>query len=69
MSDLTKSAAEIEARIATATPSDRVTLLPDLEAVLRKMTEAGLTVPARLRNLEAELNSEVIEARFDNVPL
>ena len=69
MSDLTKEAQELEIRINRATAAGRLELHPELEHLLRQMERGGHHVPARLRNLEAELTSEVIEARFDNVPL
>ncbi|WP_428924969.1 hypothetical protein [Marinibacterium sp. SX1] len=69
MSDLNKVARDLEVRINGATAAGRIALQPELEGLLRRMERDGQHVPARLRNLDAELVSEVIEARFDNVPL
>ncbi|MGR3805146.1 hypothetical protein [Marinibacterium profundimaris] len=69
MSDLTRMAQDLEKRIHGASPSGRLELQPELDRVLRLMERDGQRVPARLRNLDEELISEVIEARFDNVPL
>ena len=69
MSDLKKTALDLEVRINGATAAGRLALQPELERVLRKMERDGLHVPPRLHNLDAELISEVMEARFDNVPL
>ena len=69
MNDLMKSATELEAKIAKASPQARLALQPELARVLREMQEHGVAVSARLPNLDAELTGEVVEARFDNVPL
>ncbi|MBB95229.1 MAG: hypothetical protein CML68_11615 [Rhodobacteraceae bacterium] len=69
MNDLKKVATDLEVRINGATAAGRLALQPELERLLRRMERDGHRVPPRLRNLDAELTSEVIEARFDNVPL
>lgn len=69
MDDFSRAVADLEARIGTASPAGRVALQPELADLLRRMQEAGVPVPARLRNLDAELTDEAIEDRFDNVPV
>lgn len=69
MSEWKKVAQDLEVRINGATAAGRLELQPQLQRVLRMMERDGQHVPARLRNLDEELISEVIEARFDNVPL
>ncbi|MEM8731413.1 MAG: hypothetical protein AAGF79_15995 [Pseudomonadota bacterium] len=69
MSNLDQTARELEGRIKGATAAGRLALQPELERLVRLMERDGQQVPARLRNLDAELTGEVIEARFDNVPI
>lgn len=69
MHELMQSAKEIEMRISSASASDRLAMQPELTKLMRNMHENRVPIPTRLRNLEAELTSEAIEARFDNVPL
>ncbi len=69
MNDLIKSATELEAKIAKASPQARLALQPELAMILHQMQDHGVPISARLRNLDAELTGEVVEARFDNVPL
>ena len=69
MNELKKAARDLAVRIDGETAAGRLALQPEFERLLRHMSRDGLHVPARLRNLDAELTSEVIEARFDNVPL
>ncbi len=69
MNDFMRSAKELESRIARASPQGRLALQPKLALVLREMQVHGVPVSTRLRNLDAELINEVVEARFDNVPL
>lgn len=56
-------------RIAMASPEQRLELQPELSRVIDRMQRSGEPVPTRLRNLNAQLCDEAIEARFDNLPV
>ena len=67
--DLVKEAEELEARILRAGPGQRAGLQPRFTELLERMDARGDHVPMRMRELERKLNDEVVEARFDNMPL
>lgn len=59
----------LESRIAEAGPAKRLELQPELTKVLNRMEADGVVIPRRLRDLDAILTEEAIEARFDNMPV
>jgi hypothetical protein len=67
--DLKKIAENLELKISTAEAATRLALQPQFSSVLGKLAAGGEHVPARLRHLDAMLIDEVIEARFDNMPV
>lgn len=67
--ELKMTAENMERQIAGAAADQRLALQPQFARVLDRMAEQGEPVPARLRRLEAALVEEVIEARFDNMPV
>ncbi|MFD3190169.1 hypothetical protein ACFMPD_07820 [Sedimentitalea sp. HM32M-2] len=67
--ELKMTAESMERQIAGAAADQRLALQPQFARVLDRMAEQGEPVPARLRRLEAALVEEVIEARFDNMPV
>ncbi|MCE8007859.1 hypothetical protein [Aestuariivita sp.] len=67
--ELTVHAESLEAKIANASPTGRLSLQPQLQKILIHLEADGVAVPRRLQKLNAELIDEVIEARFDNVPV
>ncbi|SFT59774.1 hypothetical protein [Sedimentitalea nanhaiensis] len=67
--ELKKTAENLEQEIACAKAEKRLALQPQLSQVLDKIAACGERVPARLRTLDANLTDEVIEARFDNMPV
>lgn len=60
---------EIKSAIQRCPAAERYRLQPKLDRVIRTLRAAGVTVPAEARQLNAELQAEAIEARFDNVPV
>ena len=60
---------ELEGRIGRAGPGARLDLQPEFSRVLESLSRDGVTVPRRLKQLEAALVDEAIEARFDNMPV
>ncbi len=60
---------ELARQISEATAAQRLELQPKLGRMIEDMQKAGLSVPVRLRNLHEQLLDEVIEARFDNLPI
>lgn len=66
---LIRSAEHLEAMIERASANKRLELQPEFSRVLKRLNDGGVPVPARMRNLEAMLTDEVIEARFDNMPV
>lgn len=67
--NLTVTADLLAKQIAAASSSGRLRLQPKLSRVLEKLAAEGQPVPGRLRRLDAALIDEVIEARFDNMPV
>ena len=67
--DLTSHAKTLEAEISRASGAARISLQPRLESLLSDLESHGVRVPRRLKALNAELIDEVIEARFDNMPV
>lgn len=59
----------LEQTIAIATPEKRLALQPQFSRLLTKLKEQGQQVPMRMRQLDSVLVDEVIEARFDNMPV
>lgn len=66
---LNETALQLERDIAKANAAGRLELQPELAKVLEQMDAEGQEVPRRLRELDALLVSEAIEAQFDNMPL
>ena len=69
LDDLSLTARQLEASIRKSEGARRLALQPQLGLVLDRLDREGQPVPARLRNLNAALLDEVIEARFDNLPV
>lgn len=55
--------------IASASSGARLDLQPKFSHALKRLAEAGSHVPAHMRDLDAALLDEAIEARFDNMPV
>ena len=60
---------DIVAEIARASGAKRLQLQPKLARFLSSMERDGIAVPKRLKKLNADLIDEVVEARFDNMPI
>ncbi|GAB5437580.1 hypothetical protein [Falsiruegeria mediterranea] len=67
--ELLQQAETIEARLDGANQSLRLELQPKLSKVIANLRANGTHVPARLKQLDAALCDEAIEARFDNMPI
>lgn len=61
--------AALENRIRSARGAERLRLQPELRTAMTQLRDAGVRVPARLRDLNEALVQEEIEAKFDNLPL
>ncbi len=67
--DLSRTARQLEATINGANSDKRLELQPQLSRILDRLAREGEHVPASLRNLNAVLQDEAIERRFDNLPV
>lgn len=67
--ELLQIATELEKEIVGAGDERRISLQPQFAAVLHRMAEAGAPVPPNLKSLDSALLEEVIEHRFDNMPV
>ena len=67
--DLSGQAETLQASLEEALPAERLKMQPELARVIRDMKANGIPVSRRLRQLEAALTEEVIEAGFDNMPV
>lgn len=67
--ELSLTARQLEATINGANADKRLELQPQLSRLLDRLARDGHHVPARLRNLNALLQDEAIERRFDNMPV
>jgi len=69
VTDLALRARDLELRIAGAGETGRMSFQREFCSVLQQMRAAGMVVPSRLKVLEATLLNEMVEARFDNLPV
>jgi len=60
---------QLEQEIAQATDDTRHEIQSELHKTVEKMRVAGLAIPARLQDLDAQAIDEEIEDRFDNMPI
>ena len=67
--DLIKVAEHLEQKIVRANGAGRLALQPEFSQLLDRIRGAGLKVPTRLRQLDDRLSDEVVEDRFDNMPV
>ncbi len=67
--ELKQRAENLEEQISRAKAETRIALQPQFSTVLELMAAEGAQVPVRMRQLDAALVEEVIEARFDNMPI
>ena len=67
--DMYFRAESLESEIASAGADKRLQLQPKLQHVLSRLEADGARVPRRLKQLNAALIDEAIEARFDNMPV
>jgi hypothetical protein len=67
--ELKRRAENLEQKIARAEPQDRLNLQPQFAKLIARLKAEGEAVPVRMRRLDAVLVEEVIEARFDNLPV
>ena len=67
--ELRKAASGIEAEVARASFARRCAMQPAVQNMVRQFEAEGLAVPASLKALDDALMQDVIEARFDNMPV
>jgi len=61
--------AELEPKVADATPLTRDAVLKELNKSADMFREAGKPVPQRLKELECALVDDAVEGQFDNLPV
>ncbi|WP_170332566.1 hypothetical protein [Ruegeria arenilitoris] len=67
--NLYSEAEELEKKLNGAGLDTRLALQPSLSKVIDRMRQEGMHVPSRLRQLDAALCEDAMEARFDNLPV
>lgn len=67
--EIAEKIARLEGDISKATTLQLMVLQPKFHSFLRDLTRQGYEIPARLRNLDHDLEEDVVEAQFDNLPL
>lgn len=66
---LCENAESMSREIVKASAFNRRRMQPEFNRVLVTLRSEGVPVPAHLRRLDSQLLEEVIEARFDNMPV
>lgn len=69
MDELMTRATALEESIRAANPTRRLELLPEFSGLLAGIRKAGGAIPGHLRGLEHVLKEELVESRFDNMPV
>lgn len=67
--NLYSEAEKLEKKLNGACLDTRLALQPSLTKVIERMRQEGMHVPSRLRQLDAALCEDAMEARFDNLPV
>lgn len=67
--DLYAEAEVLERKLRDACFETRLALHPNVRQVLDRMRANRVRIPARLKQLDAALCEDVLEARFDNLPV
>lgn len=67
--NLYSEAEQLEQKLQGASLDTRIALQPSVSKVIERMRMEGVHIPARLRRLDAALCEDVMEARFDNLPV
>lgn len=67
--ELCQVAEQLEREIEEAPAETRLSLQPQFSNIISIMKKTGFSIPPRLRSLESVLLDEVIEDRFDNMPV
>lgn len=62
-------AENLEERISCAKADTRIELQPQFSSILHKLSSQGVKVPARMKRLDKALLEEIVEAKFDNMPV
>ncbi|MES0826087.1 hypothetical protein [Ruegeria sp. SCP11] len=66
---LYSEAEQLEKKLKGACLDTRLALQPSVTKVIDRMRQEGVHVPSRLRQLDAALCEDAMEARFDNLPV
>lgn len=67
--NLYSEAENLEKKLKGAGLDTRLQLQPSFAKVIERMRQQGMRVPSRLRQLDAALCEDAMEARFDNLPI
>ncbi|MDQ7071156.1 MAG: hypothetical protein Q9M48_10540 [Rhodobacterales bacterium] len=59
----------LERDISAANPQELLVLQPEFHSFLRDLSGKGYEIPARLRNLDKDLEDDAVESQFDNLPI
>ncbi|NIZ15124.1 hypothetical protein [Phaeobacter sp. HF9A] len=68
-SELIERACQMEERIRKAPEALRLGMQPEFSAIIARIKAAGAEIPPHLRRTEQILNEEMVESRFDNMPI
>ena len=69
MTDLEKQAHDLQAKVATATLSERMVLQPQMDRIVTNLTARGLPVSKSLQRINNTLKDEALDDMFDNMPI
>jgi hypothetical protein len=67
-SELFQAAETLQARLAGANGAARVELQPSFHRIIQQLNHQGARIPCELRQRDATLTEEWIEAQYDNMP-
>ncbi|WP_170404411.1 hypothetical protein [Ruegeria arenilitoris] len=67
--NLYSEAEQLEEKLNGACLDTRLALQPSVTKVIERMRQEGMHIPSRLRQLDAALCEDAMEARFDNLPV
>lgn len=69
MTDLERQASDLEAKVQSASPQERIALQPQLDRVITSLTMQGIPVSRTLRRMNNTLKDEALDDMFDNMPV
>lgn len=67
--NLYSEAEQLQEKLKGACLNTRLALQPSVTKVIERMRQEGMHIPLGLRQLDAALCEDAMEARFDNLPV